>query len=256
MSSNVPKPQWDTFATQYCSLEDLPGEILATRLLRNTLGDIRGQTILDLGCGTGLYARMVLSMGAARVVGVDIASDMVDVGRQLAESQGHADRTKYHVSNCAKSLDHLKLGHQSYDIVMGNWLLSYPENQAELEGMWRNISIHLKPGGRFIGLMVSFRRELEAALKSGKYGMKATALEEIENGQKLHLEAATEPKIKFYNVKLHRRLFEIAAPKAGMVEMAFTPPTAKDLPPKADMEFWKEMLDSPYLMICTAIKAR
>jgi len=87
---------------------------------------------------------------------------------------------------------------------MGNWLLSYPENRAELEGMWRNIAIHLKPGGRFIGLMVSFRRELEAALKNGKYGMKATVLEEIENGQKLHLEAATEPKIKFYNVKLHR----------------------------------------------------
>jgi SAM-dependent methyltransferase len=148
---------------------------------------------------------MVLSMGAARLVGVDVAPHMVDVGKQLAESQGHADRTKYHVADCTKTLDHLQLGHQSYDLVMGNWLLSYPENQAELEGMWRNIAIHLGPGGRFVGLMVSFHRELEAALKSGKYGMKATALEEIENGQRLHLEAATEPKIEFYNTKLDRR---------------------------------------------------
>lgn len=180
---------------------------------------------------------------------------MVDWGRQLAESQGHADRTKYHVADCVKSLDHLQLGHQSYDLVMGNWLLSYPENQAELEGMWRNIAIHLKPDGRFVGLMILFRRELEAALKSGKYGIKAMALEEIENGQKLHLKAATEPPIEFCNVVLDRSLFETAAPKAGMVEMAFTPPTARDLPPGADMGFWKEMLDSPYQMICTAVKS-
>ena len=255
-SSDVQKLQWDTFATRYSSLEELPGEILATRLLRNTLGNVRGLKILDLGCGTGLYARMVLSMGAAHLAGVDVAPHMVDVGKQLAESQGHADRTEYHVADCAKTLDHLQLGHQSYDLVMGNWLLSYPENQAELEGMWRNIAIHLKRGGRFIGLMVSFRRELEAALKSGKYGMKATALEDIENGQRLHLEAATEPKIEFYNTKLNRSLFDTAASKAGMVEMAFTQPTAKDLPPGADMEFWKEILDCPYLMICTAVKPR
>jgi hypothetical protein len=48
---------------------------------------------------------------------------MVDVGKQLTESQGHADRTKYHVADCTKTLDHLQLGHQSYDLVMGNWLL-------------------------------------------------------------------------------------------------------------------------------------
>ena len=82
--------------------------------------------------------------------------------------------------------------------------------------------------------------------------MKAMALEAIENGQKLHLKAAAEPTIEFCNVKLDRSLFETAAPKAGMVGMA----TAKDLPLGADMEFWKEMLDSPYLMICTAVKPR
>ena len=73
VSSNVPKPQWDAFATQYSSLEELPSKSSRPGSFAIPWSDIRGQKFLDLGCGTGLHARIVFSMGAARLVGLDIA---------------------------------------------------------------------------------------------------------------------------------------------------------------------------------------
>lgn len=46
------------------------------------LGDFQEKTILDLACGTGFYSRLLKEKGAAKVVGVDISQEMVNVARQ------------------------------------------------------------------------------------------------------------------------------------------------------------------------------
>ena len=250
-STLYPKTQWDAFATQYSSLEDLPGEIVAAHQLRRTLGSIQGFKILDLACGTGLYGRMALSMGATRIVGVDVAADMVDAGIHISKSQGLADRMAFHVSDCSAPLDALDLGQGEFDLVMGNWLLSYAADRAELEGMWRNIAIHLKPGGKFVGLMGTLDPHA-ASSNSGKYGMKTTVTGEIENGFTVHAEAITEPKIEFDAYHLHWPVHEEAAKKASMIEVQYTQPQKEDLPEAPDMEYWQEMLEAPYFVICTA----
>ena len=250
-STTYQKTQWDAFAKQYSSLEDLPGEVVAAHQLRRILGSIDDMNVLDFGCGTGLYGRMTLFMGASHIVGVDVAPDMVDAGIQISKSQGLDDRMSFHVSDCSGSLDALNLGKGSFDLVMGNWLLSYAANRAELEGMWRNIAIHLKTGGRFIGLMGTLD-PLAASSNSGKYGMKTIVTGEIEDGFTVHAEAITKPRIEFDAYHLHEPVHQEAAKKAGMSEVKFMHPQKEDLPEGYNMEYWREMLEAPYFVICTS----
>ena len=47
--------------------------------------DLRGQSVLDAGCGSGRYMLHALDRGAARVTGVDLSSEMLErAGAELA----------------------------------------------------------------------------------------------------------------------------------------------------------------------------
>ena len=48
------------------------------------LGDIRGKTVLDFGCGVGEHTLLLAKRGA-RVTGVDISLDMVEIARRRFE---------------------------------------------------------------------------------------------------------------------------------------------------------------------------
>jgi ubiquinone/menaquinone biosynthesis C-methylase UbiE len=51
-------------------------------------GDVAGRTVLDVGCGSGIYAAEFAHRGAARVVGVDFSSNMVKLARAEADLRG------------------------------------------------------------------------------------------------------------------------------------------------------------------------
>lgn len=51
------------------------------------LGDLRDRTLLDVGCGGGRYSVMAAQLGAARVVGVDFAPNMIQLADALARKE-------------------------------------------------------------------------------------------------------------------------------------------------------------------------
>ena len=257
-SSSTSKTQYDTFASRYASMEDLPGEIVATHLLRNTVAKMpHGLKVLDLACGTGTYARMVLEMGVAEhVVGVDVSREMVRIGQEMATKHPGSERIEFHVADCAAPLDHLGLEPGSFDLVMGNWLFNYASNRAELEGMWRNVATYLKPGAKFVGLKPSADDEDNSKLDFN-YGIRYTVIEKVEDGLKVHVEANTEPKVEFEGYLLEARLYEDVPVEVGMQEVMHHKPSAEDLPDVAqqDMGFWKGFLENPYCILGTAVKS-
>lgn len=58
-------------------------------------GDVTGKKILDVGCGSGVYAVDFARRGARRVVGIDLSSNMLKLARQEAEQHGVADRCEF-----------------------------------------------------------------------------------------------------------------------------------------------------------------
>ena len=56
---------------------------------------IRGATFLDVGCGTGRYSLEFARRGARRVVGLDIAEQMIDVCCERASKEALQERTSF-----------------------------------------------------------------------------------------------------------------------------------------------------------------
>lgn len=81
-------------------------------------GDVRGLRICDIGCGSGRFVAEFARRGAARVMGVDVAPEMLKLARTVAAGQGVDDRCDF---ACADVID-WQTG-QSYDltIAIGFW---------------------------------------------------------------------------------------------------------------------------------------
>lgn len=58
---------------------------------------VRGQHVVDLGCGSALLAPALLRAGAASYQGFDLAEAAIATGRQRAEGWGFGDRLKLDV---------------------------------------------------------------------------------------------------------------------------------------------------------------
>ena len=58
--------------------------------------ELRGQTVLDFGCGSGILALAALKLGAARAVGIDNDPQALLASVENAERNGVADRLAVH----------------------------------------------------------------------------------------------------------------------------------------------------------------
>lgn len=86
-----------SFDAIYSGHKPLPGRVW-DRITRRNIGDrleftkrvlspVQGKSILDVGCGSGRYGLEFAAMGARRVVGIDVAEQMLVLARRLAEER-------------------------------------------------------------------------------------------------------------------------------------------------------------------------
>jgi predicted RNA methylase len=59
-------------------------------------GDVRGKSIVDIGCGSGRFVTTFAKNGAARVTGVDVAPEMLSLARKLVAADGVANLCSFH----------------------------------------------------------------------------------------------------------------------------------------------------------------
>ncbi len=258
MSQSYSKTQYDTFAPNYASMADLPGEKIAGRLLRHGLAEVNvcESKVLDLAGGSGLYARMLVAMGASHVTSIDVSAEMVRIGQDIEAEGAKASRIDFYVADCSAPLDHLKLGRESFDLAMGNWLFNCASSKAELVGMWRNVAEYLKPGGKFVGLMEPLFPLQSPVMRNPIYGLTCTVTGRVEDGVKEHIEVNVRPKVEFDSFVWDQRLYEDAQVETGMTGLRFQAPTVEDLPEGADLDVWKDVLKTPYCILCTAAKSK
>ena len=90
------------------------------RLTFEACGNVAGKTVLDVGCGTGRYSAEFARRGAGRVVGLDLAPNMVNMARQLAAQQGVKERCDFIVGDFLK-----KDLARTFDICLAVGILDY-----------------------------------------------------------------------------------------------------------------------------------
>jgi SAM-dependent methyltransferase len=105
---------------------------LEERAMLALLPDVRGMTTLDLGCGSGRYARILRERGAARVFGLDRSAEMLARAGDVTRATVRGD------------VRHLPFAHASIDVAVSGLVLGdLPDLKAALAGVARV----LKPGG-------------------------------------------------------------------------------------------------------------
>jgi putative methylase len=88
--SETPIPQLE----QYMTPASIAAEIIFTAF---QWGDIENKTVVDLGCGTGIFSVGAAYMGAKKVLGFDIDRDVVSIAKKYAKT--NALQIKYAVKD-------------------------------------------------------------------------------------------------------------------------------------------------------------
>ncbi len=56
---------------------------------------VEGRTMLDVGCGPGLYCIELARIGASKVVGIDFAPKMIELAKQFAQKSGVHNKCEF-----------------------------------------------------------------------------------------------------------------------------------------------------------------
>lgn len=118
---------------------DNPNDTMERPVIDELVGDVRGQRILDLGCGAGGFGRDVLTRGANGYVGIDGSHKMAAAACDQLE-------------DTPALIIHHRIETWSYpiaafDLAVARLVLHYV---ADLGPVFEHVARALVPGGRFV----------------------------------------------------------------------------------------------------------
>lgn len=121
-----------------------PGGPQAVREIMQGI-DLSGKRVLDIGCGIGGLDQVLVELGAAQVVGVDVAGPLVGLGRKRIAAAGLGGRIELQVVQPEAPLP---FGDGIFDAVFTKDAWLHVIDKRALLGEVLRV---LKPGGRLAG---------------------------------------------------------------------------------------------------------
>lgn len=107
---------------------------LETQKVFDWIGDVSGQSILDLGAGVGQWTFRFAQRGARRIDAVEYSEPLAEIGRKKAKAEKFED-----VSFIVSSAEEFQ-AQQSYDIVFISGLFVYL-NDEQVERLFKNLKL-------------------------------------------------------------------------------------------------------------------
>jgi len=134
--------------------------------------DLHGQSVLDVGCGSGRYMLHALDRGAARVTGVDLSVEMLErAGRELAACQRGGE-----IELVQGNLERLPLPKASADLTVCGLTIGHLGRLQPALAELRRVT---RPGGTIlcsdvhpIGHALGWRRDFKSG--EGHYAVRHT----------------------------------------------------------------------------------
>jgi toxoflavin synthase len=120
-----------------------------------TLGNVRGKSLLDLACGDGFYTRRFRSeCGADTVLGIDLSPKQIERARAIEQ------REPLGIEYSVGDVTNLELARR-FDVATAIHLLHYLESEAEIESALRRIYGLLSNGGSFVTMIANPEFDLD-----------------------------------------------------------------------------------------------
>ena len=105
--------------------------------------DLRGKTLLDVGCGIGGPCRMLAEVYHCRVTGIDLNEEYIRTAEKLSQLVGLSGHTDFLQANATE----LPFEDHSFDVV---WTQHVQMNIPDKHSFYQEISRVLNPGGNFL----------------------------------------------------------------------------------------------------------
>ena len=106
-----------------------------------SLADVKdGELVLDVSCGTGNYS-LELKRRGARVIGLDISSEMLSIAKEKSEREG----LKIDFIRADAAMPPFK--NNSFDLITSILILEFADKPDKMIEEWKNL---FKPGGRIV----------------------------------------------------------------------------------------------------------
>lgn len=240
--------QYDAIGELYERAKHLPVGLAERGTLLAALPDLAGRSVLDVGAGTGFYARLFKQLGAARVTGVDASSEMVDYAR-LVEERAPLGIT-YQVHDAATLP---RLG--EFDVVSSVWLLGYAPGEAALDEMLARLVANLADGGTLVALVPNPELDWDGLDIYPRYGLSATKTELSQGRQGYAVHIDGEPPIDFVGFSWPPGVLEPAFARAGLTGVRRHPVTIPgDALAERGADYWTDLVANPTFAVFTAAK--
>ncbi len=107
------------------------------------------ETLLDVGCGSGLFCQMACNAGA-KITGIDATAELIEQAKARVPG----------VSFSVGEMEQLPFADESFDIITGFNSFQYAENVPNALEEAKRV---LKPGGRLVAMIWGNREDCEAA---------------------------------------------------------------------------------------------
>ena len=182
---------------------------------------IKGATVLDLACGFGFYTYDLIEWGADHVTAVDISHSMLLQSKRSAGYAKHSSRVQ--LIEADASIPHAYPG-GPFDAVIGIWFLNYAPDRETLTRMFASISLNLKDGGIFVGVLLPPSDDPVAEYDVGSLvhlGFPTLLIENagpVADGMRVRAHLRTDRgsgEFEFFHLK--KGTFESAAREGGMM---------------------------------------
>ncbi|MEU2718766.1 methyltransferase domain-containing protein [Streptomyces sp. NPDC007205] len=212
-----------------------------------SLGDVAGKDVLDIGCGTGLYSRQLKQRGAARVVGYDVSTGMIEIARQAerVEPLGieYTEQTGL-------------IGEGAFDTALAVYVLPYAEDYQTLVSLCTLASRALRPGGRFVTLPVNPGFHGDRTYYQ-RYGLRLAEAEPRRDASRVTLELCFGD----YDERITARYWsketlEKALREAGFVSISWPVfQVSEEGVARHGKDFWLPYLNCPHAALISCTKA-
>jgi 2-polyprenyl-3-methyl-5-hydroxy-6-metoxy-1,4-benzoquinol methylase len=118
--------------------------VCSVESMRASLGDIRGKSVLDIGCGSGIHVVSALRLGASRVHAFDYDLDSVECTKAVVAKHAHDSRERVTVERGDALSEHYMRSLGTFDVVYSWGVLHHTGD------MWKALdlaTIPLAPDG-------------------------------------------------------------------------------------------------------------